>query len=553
MPNWRRLLLSAVVGMAAALGFAAAAVPAGVPHCQPSDKPVDAFQTPSPQASPGGNTNAGLKASTVKINGRVHYYQIPQAPRGTVVFLPGCMRTGHGFWPFDAATCKQCAGLTEDVCFTKQALARGYAMFVPTPVKKGWCWSAKSDVPTAFTTVDTFLKSHGLDKKPVVLMGASSGGSLMVRYMIAAMADKGYKILGAVPVVGTNPEVPDIVRSIRSKRYPPIVWVVMDTAKEIRMGRDRVAQYKRFAPAAMALAPARKVTNTYFSDRHPLITPAVSAQMAAAFRKLGVIKADGSIAGDPRNRAKWVAQLPLMVPFLRKNPHIPLAPMDRAPILQALMVAQSAHDHVCDFLTAALVWFESGAPGHQAGFDRVAAKYRVTKPGLLRMTRQKDGSEPAPAQAYAYGSAAQTQNPTIVPPRLRRRALLTTQTTDTADTTQTTDTADTTQTTDTADTTPTTDITDTTDTTETDDDFAAVAALDAFAVTPGPAGDAAATTAGPQPYDDPAGNNATAAMLAAAFADEPCGALPASQLRECCERKAWAGSAADAACAGLGA
>lgn len=522
------MLLGVIAGLAAAVGIAVAAPKTPAPHCQAPDR--DGFQSSQPAA---GNSNAGLRASTVKINGRVHYYQIPAAPKGTVVFLPGCMRTGHGFWPFDPASCKQCAGLTEDVCFTKQALARGYAMFVPTPVKKGWCWSAKSDVPTAFTTVDTFLKSHGLHKKPVVLMGASSGGSLMVRYMIAAMTDKGYRILGAVPVVGTNPEVSDIVRSIRSKRYPPIVWVVMDTAREIRMGRERVAQYKRFAPAAMAVAPARKVTNTYFSDRHPLITPAVSAQMAAAFRKLGVIKADGSIAGDPRNRAKWVAQLPVMVPFLKKNPHVPLAPMDRAPILQALMVAQSYHDHVCDFLTAALAWFESGAQGQQAGFDKLAARYRVTKPALLRMARQKDGSEPVPAQAFAYGDLL------VVPPRLRRRRLQSTATT----TTETTDATDTTPAV--TDTTDATDTTGTTGTTEEDAWDVPTGTTDVAAEV----GDVAAEQ--PQAYDNATATSLASAILTAAFADVACGTLPAFQLDECCGRKAAAGRVADdAACIG---
>lgn len=393
MLSLRRLVVSALTGIAVAMGFAAAS-------------PVGAGYHREPLTAPAANTNtnAGMVPKTVQIGGRTHYYQIPANPRGTLVVLPGCSRTGYGFWPFGAGGCAECAGLTEDVAHTKQALARGYAVVVFTAAGKALCWGADTDAKFLQTAIPEFLNRNAqLKNKPIVVMGASSGGGLMLR----SLGSMGVRFSGVIALVATKREVREF--DLKAP-HPPIVWVTMSEPREIAAAKDRVAQYKKYAPAAMASAAAHKVTDSFFSDRHPLITPQQSAQMAAQLRKMGVVGADGRILQDPKANRAWLTKLQQALPFL-KTKDFQVAPIQKAALLQAMLVAWSKHDHVCDYLTASLIWFEkAGKPN----FDELARKYRVVRPAALTMARQADGAEPTPAAAFAYGSDA-TQLPTFVP------------------------------------------------------------------------------------------------------------------------------------------
>lgn len=352
-----------------------------------------AYQYLKPAPTPGGNSNSGLKPSIMKYEGRNHYYQIPDNPRGTLVVLCGCARTGFGFWPYSRGGCAECAGLTEDVAHTKQALSRGLAIFVPTPVDKGYCWG-KEDTGLP-KLIPAFLKQHAqLRNKPVYIMGASSGGGLMLR----AAGSLGVKFAGIIALVATKSEVPDFIKGFKG-HYPPVVWITMSESKEIAAGKKRVAQYKKYGPAAMATAPAHKITPDYFSDRHPLITPTESALIATQLRKLGVIRADGSLVHGPKDKPAWLRKLVTSLPFLNnKNFQVPFV---KSTLMQAMMVAESDHEHVCDYLTAALMWFEQGA---KTDFDALAKKYRVVRPALLTMKRQSGKGNPTPAEAFAYGN-----------------------------------------------------------------------------------------------------------------------------------------------------
>ena len=78
-------------------------------------------------------------------------------------------------------------------------------------------------------------------------------------------------------------------------------------------------------------------------------------------------------------------------------------------MLQELFVAQAGHEHVTDYTTAALMWFESGATGD---FSQFATKYAVKYPALLTSTRQS--GEPTPAAAYAFGVSSSPAQSSLV-------------------------------------------------------------------------------------------------------------------------------------------
>lgn len=309
--------------------------------------------------------------------------------------MPGCSRTGLGFWPYDPRECPECAGLTEDVAHTKQALARGYAILVLTAGGKSFCWGAETDAAFLKTAIPSFLRDQPiLRHKPVFVMGASSGGGLMLR----SLNSLGVRVDGVIALVATKQEVSAFDLP---EKLPPIVWITMSEPGEVAAAKQRVAAYaRRGGAAAMAVAPAHKVTDEYFANRHPLISREQSAQMARVLKSMGVIGADGTIRQDPKERRAWLSRMSTTLPFLKNNKHFQPAPFHKASLLQAMLVAWSKHDHVCDYLTAALAWLETGG---KANFDDLARRYRVVKPAALMATRYPDGTEPAPSEAFAFG------------------------------------------------------------------------------------------------------------------------------------------------------
>ena len=387
---WLRVGLGVMMGMAAAVGFMAAPAMARVQ-----------IKTP-----PTVSTNTGLAPQKFRAEGRSHYYQIPVNPKGTLFVLPGCARWGPGFWPYNKTACPECVGLTEDVAHTKQALSRGYAVLVGWPVDLAYpgqlCWSAKDDGPTITSILEGFVAKHGLAKKPVYVLGASSGGSVAQKLSAMLASKRSHlQISGVLVEVSTRLSVEDAVRGM--KTFAPTVWVSLGSPKEIQAVKDHAAQYsKKYGPGAHATALRRPITPPYFSDRHPGISPQQSAALAKAMREVGLVRADGLFAYDFKEKKVWVAQLYAKLPWLKLDPAFgPLGSVKQSAIMQAMLLAYGGHEHVCDFLTAALMWFEKGG---KPDFEALVRRFRVVKPSALTMARQVDGAElPTPAAAFAYG------------------------------------------------------------------------------------------------------------------------------------------------------
>lgn len=429
--NWKyfaQMCMSIFAGLAIAVGITSAS-PVNISICGQLHycKPIDGF-APFPPSAPV-DTNAGLKPGQFKSQGRTHYYQLPTGEaKGTLVVLPGCARWGPGFWPYDVKGCTTCAGLTEDVAHTKQALSRGYAIFVPWPIDRAfpgqYCWSAKDDGPTLPKIISEFLEQNKLAKKPVYAMGASSGGSVTLKLQaLLESARMPFKLSGVIALVSTNLDVKDFAP--RQKHHPPIAWISMSYPKEIKQAQTNVAEYKKYAPAAMVTAGVKPVTPTYFSDRHPQITPTQSSEIVAGLKSIKLLGADGIFLVYLKKEKGWTTKLYKAVPWLKKSPVYALAPFKKSAILQAMNVAQAGHEHVCDYMTAAMMWLESGGKGN---FEDLAKRYQVVKPSKLTMARYT--GEPMPAEAYAPrvvgGAGGRLLEETVMPVE---EDVLTTQTT----------------------------------------------------------------------------------------------------------------------------
>jgi hypothetical protein len=305
---------------------------------------------------------SSLKPTAFSAAGRTHYYQMPAGgARGLVVWLPGCIRTAMGFWP--AGSAPGFLGFPEDVSHTRQILGRGYAILVLTAADTRMnCWSTGSDSAAVVESVSAFVAAKALAGKPVYMMGASSGAGLMIRVQTAMRV----KVAGMVAEVNTRNPPPN--------GSPPCVWVCLqrDTRSQDEARQLVAALRARGTPAAAVTAPTRAITPTYFQERVPGLTAAQSQELAAALQKLGQIDARGNLTRDPKTSGA-VPKLRGMLSWK------PILDLHDSAIWQALLVAWAMHEHVSDYTTAALMWFEAGG---KADFRALAAAYAVTKPAL---------------------------------------------------------------------------------------------------------------------------------------------------------------------------
>ena len=317
----------------------------------------------------GPTTVAGLNPSKFQAFGRTHYFQIPPQAKGLVVFFPGCARFPYGVWP-KSATCPECCGMPQDVSHTKQALRKGYAVLVLTPMLQtgplAGCWSMHGgvgDYPQVQSIVSSFIQQHGFKGKPLYVIGASSGGGL-----IQNLARKvTFPIAGVISEVESHQDVPP-------KGSPPTVFVVMQRdPKGLVEAPQHVSGYQKAGiPAAWVMSPKRIVYPTFFSDLIVSVTPTQSQAAVASLKSSGILDAAGNILYDPhddKKRSKWLTPLTKIMSFGMS--------FNTNTVLQAMLFAYAHHEHVANYTTAALTWFEGGC---KQNFNSLVSTLSVDKP-----------------------------------------------------------------------------------------------------------------------------------------------------------------------------
>lgn len=320
-----------------------------------------------------------MKPQRIQMFGRTHMYQIPDNPVGTLVFFHGCGRSVQGFWPYHPEHASDCYGLPEDVSHTKQALRRGYAFIALTPSSKG-CWSmAAQDGPQTTELLEKLLRSNNLIDKPMYVAGASSGAGFSIR--LQAYFEKvntQLRISGVMSEVNTNISPLDGRGRLNASNFPPVVWILLegDVASQ-REAKEYVATVmKNKVPAAYFVAPIRVITPDYFAERIPSFSKTQSQELTAALKKVGLIDAQGKFKMDP-SQGGWRSDLKRYVPTNERQYTLNFV---KSAILQSLLVAYAYHEHVADYTTAALMWFENGG---KSQFSDLAEKYKVTNPNAI--------------------------------------------------------------------------------------------------------------------------------------------------------------------------
>ena len=312
---------------------------------------------------PGPTTIAGLDPSTFQAQGNTHYYQIPSNAKGLVIFFPGCARSARGFWP-KSPSHPECAGMPEDVSHTKQALAKGYGVLaLVAQTQSGQykdCWRIGVDIKWVPSVITSFLQQHGLKGKPVYIVGASSGGGF-VQYLPKLIPGI---VSGVISEVEAHATIP--------LKNPPTIFVVMQNdPKGIADASGHVATYRaRGIPADYVVSAQRTVGPTFFSDLIVNVTPQQSQAAVTSLKSTGTIDGNGKFVRNPKDtRGRWMPPLHKIMTFEDA--------FETNSVLQAMLFAYADHEHVANYTTAALTWFEGGC---KADFKSLAASLEVDKP-----------------------------------------------------------------------------------------------------------------------------------------------------------------------------
>lgn len=141
-------------------------------------------------------------------------WQIPSSPKAILFIAHGCHCRATFFWD-KSSSCSECIGLPEERNIVSLALGKGYAVIAISSTRE--CWGLQADKIKVLTTLSSWIKDKGLERLPVVALGASSGG-----FFISALAME-HKFSSLVIMISEGK-----FKSLQLKEdYPPTLFVHM--------------------------------------------------------------------------------------------------------------------------------------------------------------------------------------------------------------------------------------------------------------------------------------------------------------------------------------
>lgn len=145
-------------------------------------------------------------------------WQIPSSPKAVLFIAHGCHCRATFFWD-KGPKCAECVGLPEERILVLHALMKGYAIVAISSTRE--CWGIPADKSKVQTILSSWINEKGLERLPVVALGASSGGNF-----ISALARE-YKFNSLVVMISEG-----IFKIMRIEEdYPPTLFVHMPKDK----------------------------------------------------------------------------------------------------------------------------------------------------------------------------------------------------------------------------------------------------------------------------------------------------------------------------------
>lgn len=223
-------------------------------------------------------------------------WQIPPSPKAILFIAHGCHGSATYFWD-RSPNCAECVGLPEERIIVMHALSKGYAVVAISSTRD--CWSIATDKDKVLTTLSYWIVEKGLDKLPVVALGASSGG-----YFVSALARE-YKfssigimisegLFQTMKIDGHYPSTL-FVHMVKDKRRASLIKDAMEVLKRKGIDTEEVKCYQL------------PVTPHYFT-KIPGFNAMTSERIHQALKNSGILDNENFMMADGRSM-NWMVPL----------------------------------------------------------------------------------------------------------------------------------------------------------------------------------------------------------------------------------------------------
>lgn len=273
-------------------------------------------------------------------NGTDVIWQVPDSPKAVLFLAHGCDGQALNFWD-RSPDCPDCIGLPEERLIVLHALARKFA--VVSISSAGRCWSFGKEIMIAKDIIRWWVEKQGLERLPLVALGASSGG-----YFVSVLATElNFSSITLMIAEGVYDHM-DI-----KNNYPPTLFVHMPKDAYRRQKIDENMELLRNKGVNVAEIKCMEfpLSPHLLADRIPGIDHSVSAQLFELFQLKGFIDENGYMRNDGR-KTHWKEAL-------KENKTISINEQLLHPIQEELNLAYAYHEMTSLYTDQIFKWFES--------------------------------------------------------------------------------------------------------------------------------------------------------------------------------------------------
>uniref|UniRef100_A0A803RBE1 Uncharacterized protein n=1 Tax=Cannabis sativa TaxID=3483 RepID=A0A803RBE1_CANSA len=273
-------------------------------------------------------------------NGTDVIWQVPNSPKAVLFLAHGCDGQALNFWD-KSPDCSNCIGLPEERLIVLHALSRKFAVL--TISSAGRCWSMGKEIMIAKDTIRWWVEKQGLEKLPLVAMGASSGG-----YFVSVLATElDFSSIALMIAEG-------VFERIETKEnYPPTMFVHMPKDSIRQRKIDKTMELIRHKGAEVAEIKCMEfaLSPQFLADRIPGIDHSVSAKLFELFKLKGFVDENGYMRNDGR-KTRWKKSV-------KEDESISIDEHLLHPIQEELNLAFAFHEMTSLAFEQILDWFES--------------------------------------------------------------------------------------------------------------------------------------------------------------------------------------------------
>ncbi|MCO5552324.1 hypothetical protein L7F22_005835 [Adiantum nelumboides] len=223
-------------------------------------------------------------------------WQIPPSPKAVLFIAHGCHGSATYFWD-KSHDCAECTGLPEERIIVMHALSRGYAVVAITSTRE--CWSLASDKDKVLATLSYWIEERGLNKLPVVALGASSGGSFV------SVLAREYKFQSIVVMISEG-----FFQTVKiDKCYPSTLFVHMVKDKRrAALIKNAMEALKRNGIDTTEVKCFQLPVTPHYFTRIPGIDALTSERVYQTFKDSGILDHENFMMADGRSM-NWMVPL----------------------------------------------------------------------------------------------------------------------------------------------------------------------------------------------------------------------------------------------------